>query len=73
MRAPPCPPPQIAFIKRKTEQVENREAYERGLVDLKGVVKDEEGATIRDNLVAERRAWFTDALGKGAFPESLQV
>ncbi len=36
-------------------------------------VKEEEGATIRENLVAERRAWFTDALGKGAFPESIQV
>ena len=55
---------QVNRIKRKVEQQENRELYDRSLVDLKGVVKEEEGASIRENLIAERRAWFTEELGK---------
>jgi hypothetical protein len=63
--------PQTARIKRQAEQAENREAYITGLTSLRGVVKDEEGAALRENLIAERRAWFTEELGKGSFPESL--
>lgn len=28
---------------------------------------------MREKLLAERRAWFTEEIGKGVFPESMQA
>jgi IQ and AAA domain-containing protein len=40
---------------------------------LHDVVAEEEGPSIREKLLAERRAWFTEEIGKGAFPDSMQA
>ena len=87
-----------ARTKRKTEQSEHKEGYERALAELHGTVLQEEGPVIREKLTADRRygvppptmvapaprlhvalfwfcsprAWFTEQLGKGAFPENLK-
>ena len=40
---------------------------------MHGVLAEEEGASIREKLLAERRAWFTEEIGKGVFPDSMQA
>lgn len=56
-------PSQIMRTKRKAEQAENKDGYHRGLTDLHSTVHEEEGANIREKLIAERRAWFTEQIG----------
>eukprot|EP00753_Platysulcus_tardus_P020054 PLAT7719.1.p1 GENE.PLAT7719.1~~PLAT7719.1.p1 ORF type:complete len:919 (+),score=579.46 PLAT7719.1:53-2758(+) len=46
--------------KRKTEQVENRLAYEHALVELHDTIREEEGRDIREDLEHERREWFKE-------------
>ena len=40
----------LAYIKRKQEQLENKEAYEKALEDLKEIILDEEGPEKREEL-----------------------
>ena len=54
----------IAHSKRKTEQAENKEAYAKALVDLKGEVARDEGPQIRDKLRQERHLWVTDKIAE---------
>ena len=61
-----------AQAKRKTEQLENKEAYEKALLGLHDTVLEEEGPEIREKLTQDRRNWFTEELGKGKFPENLE-
>lgn len=57
--------------RRKHEQKDNEEGYSEALIDLHGTVLEEEGPDMREKMMEERRAWFTDELGKGVFPEDL--
>lgn len=61
-----------AQAKRKTEQLENKEAYEKALVGLHDTVLEEEGPEVREKLTQDRRNWFTEELGKGKFPDNLE-
>lgn len=63
---------ELAKVKRKVEQTENIEGYEQALIDLKDVVKDEEGPFMRETLLAERREWLTNMIGTGKLPEDLK-
>ncbi|GBG24916.1 26S proteasome regulatory subunit 6B-like [Hondaea fermentalgiana] len=60
-----------ARARRKLEQKENEDGYSQALIDLHGTVLEEEGPDMRERMMDERRAWFTDELGKGVFPEDL--
>ena len=63
----------IAYKKRKQEQAENKEAYDRALEDLKGVILDEEGPAKREELREERTLWVTDEITQMNFPDSLEA
>lgn len=62
----------LAYIKRKQEQLENKEAYEKALVDLMEIINDEEGPEKREELREERTLWVTDQIAQEKFPESLE-
>merc|ERR1711991_987146 len=61
-----------AKLKRKDEQVENRFEFDEALVKYHDVVRDEEGPIMKDDMMEERRTWFTNELAMGQeFPEDL--
>ena len=62
----------IAYRKRKQEQMENKEIYERALDDLKDVIVEEEGPEIKEQLREERTLWVTDQLAQEKFPDDLE-
>eukprot|EP00981_Chlorochromonas_danica_P013134 scaffold5903_cov165-Ochromonas_danica.AAC.9 len=62
----------LAYIKRKQEQIENKEAYEKALEDLKEVIADEEGPEKREEFREERTLWVTDQIAQDKFPEDLE-
>ena len=62
----------VAYIKRKQEQAENKEAYEKALEDLKSIIIDEEGPEKREELREERTLWVTDQIAQEKFPEDLE-
>jgi hypothetical protein len=58
--------------RRKAEQDDNKNAYEKALVDLREVVAEEEGPLMREQMMEERRNWFTDVMVvDGYFPDDL--
>ena len=61
-----------ARLKRKDEQKENRVEFDDALVSQHDVVRDEEGPLMKDEMMNERREWFTKELAQGSdFPEDL--
>lgn len=62
----------LAYVKRKQEQLENKEAYEKSLDDLKEIIADEEGPEKREELREERTLWVTDQIAQEKFPEDLE-
>ena len=61
-----------ARLKRKDEQKENRVEFDDALVGQHDVVRDEEGPLMKDEMMNERREWFTKELAQGQdFPEDL--
>ncbi|CAK9091174.1 Dynein regulatory complex protein 11 (IQ and AAA domain-containing protein 1), partial [Durusdinium trenchii] len=62
---------EVSRDRRKHEQKENENAYSEDLIELHGTVLEEEGPDMREKMMDERRAWFTEELGKGVFPEDL--
>jgi hypothetical protein len=62
----------LAYIKRKQEQLENKESYEKALDDLKEIIMDEEGPEKREELREERTLWVTDQIAQEKFPEDLE-
>ena len=62
----------VAYIKRKQEQAENKEAYEKALEDFKAIIIDEEGPEKREELREERTLWVTDQIAQEKFPEDLE-
>merc|ERR1711991_28412 len=62
----------LAYIKRKQEQAENKELYEKSLEDMKEIILDEEGPEKRDEFREERTLWVTDQIAQGKFPEDLE-
>lgn len=62
---------QLAYIKRKQEQLENKESYEKALEDFKEIIGDEEGPEKREEYREERTLWVTDQIAQEKFPESL--
>lgn len=63
---------QLAYVKRKQEQLENKESYERALEDLKEIIADEEGPEKKEELREERTLWVTDQIAQEKFPEDLE-
>lgn len=64
---------QMSYSKRKQEQFENKEAYEKALEDLKIEVMEEEGPEMRDKEREERTQWVTDQIAKtGEIPDDLE-
>ena len=63
---------QRAYIKRKQEQQENKETYERALEDMKAIIADEEGPEKKEELREERTLWVTDQIAQEKFPEDLE-
>lgn len=62
-----------AKFKRKDEQVENRYEFDEALIKYHDVVRDEEGPIMKDDMMEERRTWFTNELAMGEkFPEDLE-
>lgn len=61
----------LSYVKRKQEQLENKEGYEKALEDLKGVIEDEEGPEKREELREERTLWITDQIAQDNFVEDL--
>jgi len=61
-----------AYRKRKQEQAENKESYEKALEQLKDVILDEEGSEKREELREERTLWVTDQIAQKKFPEDLE-
>ena len=49
-------------IKRKKVQEEKRIAYEKALISLKDVVREEWGPEYREQEMDKRRNWFTTKL-----------
>lgn len=62
----------VAYRKRKQEQAENKELYEKALEQLKDVIMDEEGSAKREELREERTLWITDQIAQKKFPEDLE-
>lgn len=62
----------MAYLKRKQEQLENKEAYEKALEDLKEIIAEEEGPEKREELREERTLWVTDQIAQEKFPEDLE-
>lgn len=61
-----------ARLKRKDEQKENRVEFDDALVGQHDIVRDEEGPLMKDEMMNERREWFTKELAQGSdFPEDL--
>jgi IQ and AAA domain-containing protein len=61
-----------ARLKRKDEQKENRVEFDDELVSQHDIVRDEEGPLMKDEMMNERREWFTKELAQGGdFPEDL--
>ncbi|OWZ11823.1 IQ and AAA domain-containing hypothetical protein [Phytophthora megakarya] len=60
-----------ARLQRRSEQVENKEEYERALIELHGVVTSEEGPFMKEKMLEERRRWITDVMATGQLPEDL--
>ncbi|KAF1772898.1 P-loop containing nucleoside triphosphate hydrolase [Phytophthora cactorum] len=60
-----------ARLQRRSEQLENKEEYERALVELHGVVNSEEGPFMKEKMLEERRRWITDVMATGQLPEDL--
>ena len=61
-----------ARLKRKDEQKENRIEFDEALVQQHDVVRDEEGPLMKDEMMNERREWFTKELAQGKdFPDDL--
>ncbi|GMH89959.1 hypothetical protein TrST_g13451 [Triparma strigata] len=54
----------LSYKKRKQEQIDNREAYEKALEDLRLEVLEEEGPEMRDALREERTKWVTDTIAE---------
>ena len=54
-------------MKRKDEQKENRVEFDDALVQQHDVVRDEEGPLMKDEMMNERREWFTRELAQGTF------
>ena len=63
---------QLAYVKRKQEQLENKESYEKALEDLKEIIADEEGPEKKEELREERTLWVTDQIAQEKFPEDLE-
>ncbi|KAG5185735.1 hypothetical protein JKP88DRAFT_257381 [Tribonema minus] len=61
----------MAYRKRKQEQADNREGYQRALDDLREVVAEEEGPEMREALRNERTRWVMDQIAQDNFPEDL--
>ena len=57
--------------RRHVEQKLNDETYSSSLIQLHETLIDEEGPEAREQMMNERRAWFTDELAKGSFPDDL--
>ncbi|KAG7383978.1 hypothetical protein PHYPSEUDO_003147 [Phytophthora pseudosyringae] len=60
-----------ARLQRRAEQLDNKEEYERALVELHGVVTNEEGPFMKEMMLEERRRWITDVMATGQLPEDL--
>ncbi|KAG1701965.1 hypothetical protein DVH05_010456 [Phytophthora capsici] len=60
-----------ARLQRRSEQLENKEEYERALIELHGVVTNEEGPFMKEKMLEERRRWITDVMATGQLPEDL--
>ncbi|KAK1931387.1 Dynein regulatory complex protein 11 [Phytophthora citrophthora] len=60
-----------ARLQRRSEQIENKEEYERALIELHGVVTNEEGPFMKEKMLEERRRWITDVMATGQLPEDL--
>ena len=63
----------IAYIKRKQQQLENKEGYEKALEDLKDVIIDEEGPEKREQFREDRTLWITDQIAQEKFPTDLDT
>ena len=63
---------QMAYRKRKQEQAENKESYDKALEQLKEIILDEEGPEKREELREERTLWVTDQISQEKFPEDLE-
>ena len=57
--------------RRKAEQVEHQAGYTQALEDLQQEVRDEEGPLMREQMMEDRRNWFTDVMMTGAMPDDL--
>ena len=60
-----------AAERRHVEQKLNEETYSSSLIQIHETLIDEEGPEAKEEMMNERRAWFTDELSKGAFPEDM--
>ena len=63
---------EIAYRKRKQDQLENKELYEKALDDLKDVIYQEEGPEKKEELREERTLWITDQIAQDKLPEDLE-
>ena len=62
-----------AYRKRKQEQMDNKEAYEKALEDLDQVVHEEEGPEMKDRLREERTKWVTEYIARtNKIPDTLK-
>ena len=62
----------VAYRKRKQEQTENKEIYERALDELKDIIMEEEGPEIKEELRERRTLWVTDQIAQDKFPDNLE-
>jgi hypothetical protein len=62
----------LSYVKRKQQQLENKESYEKALDDLKDIIMDEEGPEKREEFREERTLWVTDQIAQEKFPEDLE-
>ena len=60
-----------AYVKRKQQQLENKDGYERALEELKDVIIDEEGPEKREQFREDRTLWITDQIAQEKFPSDL--
>lgn len=59
------------LVKSKSDQKEYRIGYETGLVEAREMLMEEQGPEMRDEMMEERRVWFTQELAKGNFPDDV--
>jgi hypothetical protein len=64
---------ELAHRKRKQEQAENKETYEKALEELKEIIMDEEGPDKREELREERILWVTDQIAQENYPTDLEA